>query len=229
MKVTMDGVNLPVANSRGNQINRESLPQGRKAVKTDNLTLNNPNSINLKTTNEKSLGDALSIAQMSQNIIQKAIIASLRLKSIASKAMNTGKVDSQELTDAISQIQSSITEYGEKIAIPVQTLSKENQFSDAQNEFQSLKKTALEFNDNISRNPLAIDQVSNQLTEKNSVIERGIVDIKNSMIEISKEYPAIQNNINKLNSDTIEMITGNSGKALVSQGNINPQVASHFI
>ncbi|HNW27233.1 MAG TPA: hypothetical protein PKN50_02050 [Spirochaetota bacterium] len=69
---------------------------------------------------ERSLGDALSIAQMSQNVIQRAISISMRLKSIAATAMATGSVNTQALTEAMYDIRSAMGAYGEQVPNPVQ-------------------------------------------------------------------------------------------------------------
>lgn len=72
---------------------------------------------------ERSLGDALSIAQMSQNVIQRAISISQRLKSIAATAMATGSVNTQALTEAMYDIRSAMGNYGEQVPNPVQPVT----------------------------------------------------------------------------------------------------------
>ncbi|HOT45558.1 MAG TPA: hypothetical protein PLM53_11985 [Spirochaetota bacterium] len=72
---------------------------------------------------ERSLGDALSVAQMSQNVIQRAISISMRLKSIAATAMATGNLNTQALTEAMYDIRSAMGDYGEQVPNPVRPVN----------------------------------------------------------------------------------------------------------
>src|SRR5574340_802427 len=53
---------------------------------------------------ERSLMEALSIAQMSQSILHKAMTVSTRLRNIVSQAFTTGKINTDELNRSISEI-----------------------------------------------------------------------------------------------------------------------------
>ncbi len=59
---------------------------------------------------KRSMSDALSIAQMSQNVIQRALSIALRLKSIASAAIATGDIDRRALDETMIEIRSALGE-----------------------------------------------------------------------------------------------------------------------
>lgn len=68
---------------------------------------------------EKSLGDALAIAQTARSLIQKAMVLSSQLRNIAAEAMVTGKTDYRELNTTMSEIRGSLmaSEAGGDIAV----------------------------------------------------------------------------------------------------------------
>lgn len=57
---------------------------------------------------ERTVGDALAIARMSQSVIQRAVSIALRLKSIAANAIATGDVDRRALAETVSEIGSAL-------------------------------------------------------------------------------------------------------------------------
>ncbi len=57
---------------------------------------------------ERQLIDALSIAQIAQSLILKAITISSRLRNISHEAIITAKIDTQEFDSAISEINASL-------------------------------------------------------------------------------------------------------------------------
>ena len=74
-----------------------------------------------KPTFDRSLGSAFSIAQVSNNIIQKAILISSRLKSIAAQAIASGKIDTSQMEIALSDINSTIDSYNLNVVAPIQS------------------------------------------------------------------------------------------------------------
>ncbi|MBN2078353.1 MAG: hypothetical protein JW838_05270 [Spirochaetes bacterium] len=61
---------------------------------------------------DRTLGDALAIARMSQNVIQRAISIAMRLKNIAANAIATGDLDRRALAETVSEIRSTLGERG---------------------------------------------------------------------------------------------------------------------
>ena len=53
---------------------------------------------------ERSLENALSIAQISQQLIQKVMTITQQLKQIANQAMTTGRVNTDELNRVVADI-----------------------------------------------------------------------------------------------------------------------------
>ncbi|OHD67741.1 MAG: hypothetical protein A2W19_12990 [Spirochaetes bacterium RBG_16_49_21] len=84
---------------------------GQTALYTKNSRLNA----------ERSAGEALSIAHMSQNLIQRALAVARRLQGIASEALSTGKINIQGVNEALSDIRFVLGNFGESVTAPVQS------------------------------------------------------------------------------------------------------------
>ncbi len=75
-------------------------------------------SISDRLNMERSLNEALSITQLSQSLLQKAMTVSSKLRSVAAQTIINGRTDSDALQSALSDIQSTMQQYGEHIAAP---------------------------------------------------------------------------------------------------------------
>ncbi len=67
---------------------------------------------------ERALGEALSVAQASMSIVQRAIVVSSQLKNAAADAVRTGRLDSAAVAEASSQLPENLPELRTSIVIP---------------------------------------------------------------------------------------------------------------
>jgi hypothetical protein len=183
---------------------------------------------------ERSLGDALSIAQMSQNVIERALAISSRLKSIAAGAMTTGKINTPELDQAFNEIKSALGGYGEQLYSPARFQTQPSvkivELPDINPDIKSLRDAAK-----------GLERGDYSRTENMETLHRGLSDKLTS-------YRAAEERITELMRETasgyvrkdriqsVELTThvsagilANPELALTAQGNINNRVTDRFI
>ncbi|MBP7734436.1 MAG: hypothetical protein KA369_00550 [Spirochaetes bacterium] len=191
-------------------------------------------SISDRLSVERSLGDALSIAQMSQNVIQKALSISSRLKGIAAAAMATGSVNTQALNEALNDIRSTMEVYGEKVPSPMQPgaapSAKIIEIPDMRGALSSVRDIAGTLEKGGYNQSDRIDAAArnlNELLTKYRIAENRITDI---MRETAAGYaPATPARSRELLGQITAAITSNPDYALSVQGNINHTVAERLM
>jgi hypothetical protein len=183
---------------------------------------------------ERSLSDALSIAQMSQNVIQKAISISLRLKNIASTAMASGSVNNQALTEAMSDIRSAIGAYGEQVSNPVQPAAtpaaKIIDMPDIRNTLSSVRDIAGAVQKGEYNQAEHIEAINKNLTDqlKNyRIAESRITDLMRESTAALAPNAGIRSG--ELVRQTTAAIQANPEYALSVQGNINHVTAERLM
>lgn len=186
-------------------------------------------SISSRFRNERTLGDALSIAQMSSSILQKAMVITARLKSIASQAMVSGKLDTAGISQAVSEIDSSLRLYGENVVPPAQSINVSAgsvRIPVIEDELNDIRNTA--GNIGVSGNSLkVVDEVSDKVNSKLKDLNRSIESIKGSMNSILSEYASGEKiNVKQISSLVEKKIKSNPAQMLFVQGNINSRNAA---
>ncbi len=229
MKIRTDVNDVLIAHqsqSRGLNV-QKPLKQQNNNVVTKSQPYNQ--SLADKLRLERSIGDALSIAHISQNLIQKAILVSSRLQGITSQAINTGKMNNNEVSSVLSDINATISNYGEQVIQPVQTrpiqqIDAVAGLPDIRNDLTDLKKVAENVNN--SNNVAGLNTVQKTAADLNDKLEitRDIqINIQKAFVkQLDRSIP--ENSLNELNSaaKTADLIVSNPMQALKSQGNINP-------
>ena len=185
-----------------------------------------------RISSNRSIGDALTLARISQSLIQKAIIISSRLQNLASEAITTGKVDTEEVDLAVNEINSSISTYGNEIATPVTTITDSSPNIEPLPEFRSdmenLKDEAVKIQNNEKPDIETIDAITENLITKSKQIgdttniifrEAAATDIK------PNNYSDVENVV----INTTELINGSGTEALISQGNIRPDIVEKVL
>jgi hypothetical protein len=183
---------------------------------------------------ERALGDALSIAQMSQNIIQRAMTISLQLKSIAASAIASGRVNAPDLAQALSEMRSALGRYGEELTGPAQlstgTSAKIPNMPDISSEMKSLREISDDFRKGAYDRVTAIDVVIRGLGDKLPAFKTAGDAITALMRESSPagtyEKPVYPR---ELVSQIKEHLAANPAKALLAQGNINYTAADRLM
>ncbi len=178
-----------------------------------------------KMNMERSYGEALSISQMSQSIIQKAMNISSRLRSIASQAFTTGKMDMAELSHSISEIDSTMKSYGEKVIMPVQFTANRDPARDMEKINLTLKNMKNLASDMKSGNHVDnghLNKIDSELNRYNSEFSGKIKKYSDAMNIMVQEYPAGgSTEIKYQSADVIKKIETSPGDAMQAQGNIS--------
>ena len=204
--------------------------QSPPTIRQDSPNRNSTNQLQGTITNnlqmERTMSEALTIAQSSQHVLQKAMVVSSRLKSIAAQAMTTGKVDTNELQVTLSDIQSTMQSVGEQIIAPPQNLATNV------NEIPELPQIGNDINNviNAAQNTLGgtipneqeINTMDLQLQEHAVSLNDVINQLENNMNTLGNQYSRGENfNSPEITANTANMIGENPTNALAVQGNIN--------
>jgi hypothetical protein len=183
---------------------------------------------------ERALGDALSIAQMSQDIIQRAMTISLQLKSIAASAIASGRINQTELSQALSEMRTALGRYGEDIPPPAQASSLRSarvpDMPDISAELKSLRDVATDMNNGTIDRAAALDGVTRGLGAKLTAFRTAGDAIAAQMRESSTAGAAgEQVPLHELVSRIKGHIAANPASALSAQGNINYTAADRLM
>ena len=183
---------------------------------------------------ERSLGDALSIVQMSQNVIQKAISVSTQLKNIASNAIATGKVNTQALNEALSEMRSTFNAYGEQVSNTVQLYTipsaKIVEMPDIRSEMKSIRDITINLENKNYAQAGRIESINTVLNDKLKAFiaaEDKITALMRDMAAGSALYSRTHSV--DLVSQVKSVIVANPEYALAAQGNINHKAAGRLI
>jgi hypothetical protein len=221
MKITTD-VNSAGFRPTGNVLSRPADSAENRSTTASDAKFSH-DVIN-KLQKERSLIDALAIAQSSRELVQKAINISSRLMSLASEAMVSGKIDTTEVASQVSGIQSSMTNYGERVSVPAGSYAPpaDDSMVKLEKSFDQLKEFASEM---IAGRPVP--------QKKFEFIETGLKQIsaeidgriKNFTAEFGRKIETGNHNYDVMNSFAAEYIVNNPQSSLISQGNINSEMA----
>lgn len=224
MKITTD-VNSAGLRPTGNVLPRSSA---------DNRNINTSDAkvaqeVIARMQREKSLVDALAIAQSSRELVQKALNISSRLMSLASEAIITGRVNMDELSSQMSSINGSMVNYGESVTVPVQGTPApvDNVQVKLDESFARIKERAGEM--------VAGKPVTKKEFEPIAVNLKGIAfeldtKINNYSAELGsvRKIEDINFNYAGLNKSTADMVISKPVSALEVQGNINYEMAGRL-
>ena len=179
--------------------------------------------ITAKLQRDRAMIDALTIAQSSRALIQKAMDISARMRTIAFQAMTTGSVNVQELGTEIAGIQGTMQTYGEIVSVPVSNTAGR---SAAPDEFVKQLKTmdtaAGQLAEGTKVDPESFSEISRSLTVISSGTDKRIADIS-STLGLSEKTTTVIDNVIPV-SRAANMIVTNPEMSLTVQGNINPEV-----
>lgn len=179
----------------------------------------------VKMQRERSLIDALAIAQSSRELVQKALNISSRLLSLASEAMITGRVNMDELSSQMSSINGSMGSYGERVAVPVEgtPVPVDDVQVKLDESFARLKEKGAELQSGKMVAAEDFAPLTVKLKEISSEID---VKVKSYSAELGSVKRIEDFNYPGLNKSTADMVIGNPGLALEAQGNINYEMAA---
>ena len=169
---------------------------------------------------EKTLGEALAIVQMSQSLIQRALEISSRLRAIASRAITTGSIDSPELSRAISDASASFAVHGESAPVaapsPVET-QPSTELKELIGITRDMERGTLPENERF-------DKLDRALIEKN---DAALIKQEEMMHSLGKLMPQGQwldeKKVQAVLSDTGRKIEDNPSGGLMSHNRVRPE------
>lgn len=182
-------------------------------------------SFSAKLQRDRAIADALAIAQSSRQIIQKAIDASYRMRSIAFEAMTTGRVNMDQLNVEVAGIQRDFAVYGENITIPVdQSTSGAGRTAEVLNSsIQKLGAQAGEMQAGRKVNPEVFNSIAADLKPLVDETDKSIAAYASQFAGARLSGGATD--YVKLNSSTAGLITGNPVAGINAQGNLSSDLA----
>ncbi|HOP61978.1 MAG TPA: hypothetical protein PK358_06275 [Spirochaetota bacterium] len=221
MKITTD-VNFAGSRPARDAVARISTRSGAGKAESDRAFAEN---FSEKLKRDRAMADALAIAQSSRQIIQKAMDASSRLRSIAFQAMTTGKVNMDDLNMEIAGLREAFAGSGESVAIPVDRSSPAAQRTGEMlgGSIRKLGEYAGEMASGKPVNPELFTAVINDLKPAAEESDARI----NAYVS---KFPGVRTmngtaDYVSLNRETAGMITGNPGAGMSAQGYLNPEPA----
>lgn len=223
MKITTD------VNSSGLMPAGNVLPRSSTDNRTNISDAKLAQDVITKLQRDKSVIDALAIAQSSRELVQKALNVSSRLMSLASEAMVTGHVNVEEVSTQVSVISGSMGSYGESFNVPVQgtPVPADNVQKKLDESFVKIKEKAAQL---ISGAPVAqkdFEPVAADLQKIGSELD---VQIKKYSAELgnTKKIEDFNFNYQNLNRNTAGLVVSNPAEALGTQGNISYEAAGRL-
>jgi len=172
--------------------------------------------------------DALIIAQVSRDLIQKAITISARLQSAASEAFTTGRIDAVEVKNQLSFISGDIADYGGMVAPPVNPQLRNQGGGEVvvAEQFNRIR----EYGENLLQrekvDPQVFAAISENLNEVSDQMSRSIdafySDFRTE--EIRPDGGAETLAVGNMSRE----ILNNPAGALNAQGNLSPEVAGNL-
>ncbi len=171
---------------------------------------------------ERTIGDALAIARMSQSVIQRAISIALRLKSIAANAIATGDVDRHALAETVSEIGSTL---GERVTGPPPAPAPPPGNAAAPSmgeELGILRDAAAGIEGMRAPQPAVIDGLLRKLDETITAYTRRGIDLLEFMPGTAPAAPGETASPGALAARARSAIESNPAVALNAQGNLAP-------
>jgi len=226
MKITTD---VNSVNRRVPDIN--SGKNFTSAAKPDNNNSDSKihNEVSRGLQRERAQIDALIIAQVSRDLIQKAITVSARLQSVAIEAFTTGKVDTFEVRKQVSFIEADISDYGGMMSSPVKVpLPEQTQKrTDVSGEFSRLINSGQDLLNGERVNPRVFEGISENLLAESDILGRSIDNFYSGFRTADTGSTGIEQAA-AAGSNLSRSIVDNPAQALAAQGNLNPEVSGNL-
>ncbi len=226
MKITVD---VNSVNSRVPDINSGKSLTSAAKPENRNSDSRIQNEVSRGLQRERSQIDALIIAQVSRNLIQRAITVSARLQSVASQAFTTGEVDTFEVRKQVSFIEADIADYGGVMSSPVKVPLPEQaeKRTDLYEELGRLKKTGQDLLAGEKIDPRVFEEISGNLSAESDALGKSIDKFYSGFRTAIVGTAGIEEAA-AAGSSLSGSIAGNPVQALAAQGNLNPEVSGNL-
>jgi hypothetical protein len=225
---------MKIATNSGDYLQYKLKLQGQvktPVARDQNRTVQSSQDLKLQQTmlnrlqRERALGDALSVAQMSRSLIQKAIIISSQLRSIASQALTPGGIDQNELNQVVSTIDSSMQQFGEIILPPVTIQTVNIDIPVPIENLDQMREYSVGLGDTSDLFPL--DKIDNDLLVKQNIADKSIELLTTDMRGI---VPPETKSINENDILAIsQKVIFNPQQSLSVQGNLQQDIIGQLL
>ena len=170
---------------------------------------------------ERAFIDALTIAQSSRDIIQKALNISAQLMSLVSNAMATGRIKTEQVSNQMQSINSIIGNYGEIVSAPISNNTRpiSNEQIGVKENFIQLRDIAVNIQAGKSVTPKDFEPITKNLNKTASELD---VKINNYLKHLGSTNK--NNNFQELSRNISAIILNSPEYALKTQGNINYEI-----
>jgi len=193
--------------------NAVNSPQNRAA----NLELQQ--GISNRLSMDRSLADALSIAQVSASLVQKAIVVSSRLRNIAAEALASGRIDTAALEETVSQIPADLERFSD-VMPGHPRVNMDAGTARTVNVSDILAETA-GVAENIRQGNIPGEEIFNRLDDNLVARQRDLGEVAAGLENrIGARGPVFKDVTPNLTGSTVETIIGKPGDALAAQGNV---------
>ena len=221
MKITTD-VNPAAVRGGGNVLPRSSADIRSINVSDAKLAQD----FTAKMQRDKSMIDALAIAQSSRDLVQKALNVSSRLMSLASEAMVTGQVNIGELAGQVSSLNGSMGNYGERVSVPVErnSIPVDDVQVKMRESFEQLNYKAAEMMSGRVVDRKEFEPIQTNLKSAASGIDARINTLS-AELGVPKGIETSNVDYSRLNRNTTGLVVNNPAAALRVQGNISYDMA----
>jgi len=216
---------VPSSRSQSAPVIRNTAPQ--------QVDLRQSRGLTERLNNERSLNDALNIAIMSQSIIQKAMLVTSRLRSIAAEAMNGGRVNAGEVQTALADIQAAMQLHGERITPPPQMSSIHTDIAKipaVSGDAEAVADIAQGMQKGNIPDPETFHGLLERLNARSGEMNTAIQALQSSISSNASRYPYL-GSFNPLRAvpETSASIVSNPQTALSVQGNISRDNAGRIL
>ncbi|HPS56564.1 MAG TPA: hypothetical protein PK514_00530 [Spirochaetota bacterium] len=218
MKITTD-VNYVGMRPAGSVSSRIQVPSTVNTAAQNNQLANE---MTVRLQRDRAMMDALTIAQSSRALVQKAMDISARMRTIAFQAMTTGSVNVQDLGNEIASIQGTLQTYGEIVSIPVSDSGNRGVvIAEFMNQVNNMSTGAEQLASGGKVDPEFFTKINSSLSAIASESDIKINNMAAYLGSSGKNLAAVKSGYTAAVS---EMIVTNPELSLTVQGNINPEV-----
>jgi hypothetical protein len=173
-----------------------------------------------QNSSRRELINAMSLMQTASGIVQEALNASSKLRSIAMSTMVNGDTNYIEIAKTIAGIQSSLQQYGTPVISPQvqETKPVQNNLPDIGRELEAIGTMAQKK----SVDPELLSSVEKKLMKAAS-------DIDTRLASVQQEFGAVPVKSPVSTQDVARSLPGNHQQALTAQGNIVQETAGTLL
>jgi len=187
---------------------------------------------------EHGVSEALSIAQMAQNVLQKAIEISSRLRNMAIDAMSARPVDYREIAVASAELSAAMGEYADRFGTQAgpppavgPTYGAEGVRPENENIASTLREIssfAMDLGEGREVELSRIESLGYRLEIGLAQNERTVAELTRQGLDMARKYARIgeTSEAGDLRTALVEAIGRDSKTALLAQGNISRDTAA---